>query len=203
MSVTIIEIGRTLTTDEPVSGGESYQVIAAAQLPVAYMMAKSQFRQIEQYQRSTDLDARRVSIDSVLRTSQARLKQSLDRRDLLEDRIHKNTPLILDFPRAYLEFMKRKAHPEWYTACFMRNYTNSSVWAHYGDHHRGVCLIFDVPVDDNGQSYLALTNSRHLVAFLSHSRTLAMESRLRILISSNLSHQVDRSALGRYVVQGC
>ena len=161
MSVTIMEIGRTLRTDEPVSNGESYQVIAAAQLPVAHMMARSQFRQIEQYQRRTALDARRVSIDSVLRTSQARLKQSLDRRDLLKDRIHQNTPLILDFPRVYLDFMKRKAYPEWYTACFMRNYTNSSVWAHYGDHHRGVCLIFDVPVDDNGQSYLALTNSRH------------------------------------------
>ena len=55
----------------------------------------------------------------------------------------KNTLRItLDFPKKYLNEVERLFWPNWYTACFMKTCHNSSVWSHYGDQHRGACLIF-------------------------------------------------------------
>ena len=48
-----------------------------------------------------------------------------------------------DFSGAYLKEFEKMVLPNWYTACFMKDYRNSSVWAHYGDKHRGACLIFE------------------------------------------------------------
>ena len=31
----------------------------------------------------------------------------------------------------------------YYVACFMEEANNSSVWGHYGDGHRGICLVFE------------------------------------------------------------
>lgn len=58
--------------------------------------------------------------------------------------------LILDFPDAYLNQLKRLLYPDWYVACFMRDYRNSSTWGHYGDNHKGVCLIFESEDKDEG-----------------------------------------------------
>ena len=56
----------------------------------------------------------------------------------------KNSQLVIaDFPRIYLKEMERLLWPKWYTACFMENYHNSSVWGNYGDKHSGACLIFE------------------------------------------------------------
>ena len=58
--------------------------------------------------------------------------------------LRKNNQLIVsDFPTVYLKEIENLLWPNWYTACFMKNYHNSSVWSHYGDQHRGVCLIFE------------------------------------------------------------
>ena len=55
-----------------------------------------------------------------------------------------NSQLVIpDFPVVYLNEIERLLSPNWYTACFMRQYHNSSAWGHYGDGHRGVCLIFE------------------------------------------------------------
>ena len=51
--------------------------------------------------------------------------------------------LIFDFPKVYLEQLEQVLYPDWHVACFMKDYRNSSVWGHYGDHHKGVCLIFE------------------------------------------------------------
>ena len=51
--------------------------------------------------------------------------------------------LIFDFPKVYLGQLEQVLYPDWYVACFMRDYQNSSVWGHYGDNHKGVCLIFE------------------------------------------------------------
>ena len=57
--------------------------------------------------------------------------------------LRKNIQLVIyDFPKIYLNEIERLLWPKWYTACFMKNYHNSSVWAHYGDKHKGACLIF-------------------------------------------------------------
>ena len=47
--------------------------------------------------------------------------------------------MILDFSKIYLNGLERLLWPNWYTACFMKNYHNSSVWGHYGDGHRVYC----------------------------------------------------------------
>ena len=51
--------------------------------------------------------------------------------------------MMLDFPKKYLNEIDKLLWPNWYTACFMKNFHNSSVWSHYGDQHRGACLIFE------------------------------------------------------------
>jgi hypothetical protein len=51
--------------------------------------------------------------------------------------------LFTDFVNIYLESLEKLMYPNWYTACFMTESYNSSVWGHYGDCHKGVCLIFE------------------------------------------------------------
>ncbi len=57
-------------------------------------------------------------------------------------------PMLLDFPKMYLREIERLLWPKWYVACFMKDYHNSSVWGHYGDGHKGVCLIFETEIAD-------------------------------------------------------
>ncbi len=62
-------------------------------------------------------------------------------------------PVIFDFPRVYLKLLiTHLLYPKWYAACFMRDYKNSSVWGHYGDSHKGACLIFETEVTDKGNN---------------------------------------------------
>ncbi|WP_420590893.1 DUF2971 domain-containing protein [Bacterioplanoides sp.] len=63
--------------------------------------------------------------------------------------------LLNDYPMIYVECLCDLLYPKWYTSCFMTEYKNSSVWGHYGDHHRGVCLIFESDLDGN-DSFLEL-----------------------------------------------
>ena len=51
--------------------------------------------------------------------------------------------VFVDFPEKYLEAVEQLLYPKWYTACFMAEGHNSSAWGHYGDSHKGVCLIFE------------------------------------------------------------
>ena len=48
-----------------------------------------------------------------------------------------------EFPAMYVEQLERLLWPKWYAACFTTSYHNSSLWGHYADGHKGVCLIFD------------------------------------------------------------
>lgn len=50
--------------------------------------------------------------------------------------------VFVDFPEAYVREIERLTYPDWYAACFTKNYHNSSTWSHYGDNHKGVCLKF-------------------------------------------------------------
>lgn len=60
-----------------------------------------------------------------------------------------------EFPEAYAKSLERLIYPEWYTACFMSSCENSSVWGHYGDNHKGVCLIFE-SVENNESNSIPL-----------------------------------------------
>ena len=52
--------------------------------------------------------------------------------------------LLIDFPLSFLkQLVDRLVFPRWYAACFTRECNNSSVWGHYADGHKGVCLIFE------------------------------------------------------------
>ena len=63
--------------------------------------------------------------------------------------------LLVDFPSIYVDQLRRLLWPEWYTACFVKEYHNSSLWANYGDAHKGACLIFEAD-EEGGQAHLRL-----------------------------------------------
>lgn len=70
--------------------------------------------------------------------------------------------VISSFPERYLKSSELLMYPEWYTACFMGDEKSSSVWGHYGDNHKGVCLKFKSV--SSGDSYsINFTNSEGLV----------------------------------------
>lgn len=50
--------------------------------------------------------------------------------------------VMIDFPEKYINQIDKITYPKWYAACFMEECCNSSVWGHYGDSHKGICLIF-------------------------------------------------------------
>lgn len=55
----------------------------------------------------------------------------------------KNLKFILNlFTENYLRKLENLCYSDWYTACFMSECTNSSIWGSYGDNHAGICLIF-------------------------------------------------------------
>ncbi|MDE0201927.1 MAG: DUF2971 domain-containing protein [Rhodospirillaceae bacterium] len=56
--------------------------------------------------------------------------------------------IVLDFPKKYMERLETIMYPNWYVACFLRSYSNSSTWGNYGDGHKGVCLIFKTDHED-------------------------------------------------------
>ena len=81
----------------------------------------------------------------------------LRRNVVPRDAGRKNAKLLLfDFPRIYVEELSQLLWPEWYTACFVREYHNSSMWANYGNAHKGACLIFEAIEKEGSASSLAL-----------------------------------------------
>lgn len=66
--------------------------------------------------------------------------------------------LVCDFPSHYLKQLEQLLYPTWYVACFTYDYSNSSMWAHYGDGHQGVCLVFKAD-DSKDSRWLRLRQS--------------------------------------------
>ena len=59
-------------------------------------------------------------------------------------RLSKVELLLIDYPNSFLkQLVDRLVYPRWYAACFIRECNNSSIWGHYADGHKGVCLIFE------------------------------------------------------------
>ncbi|MGX9430205.1 MULTISPECIES: DUF2971 domain-containing protein [Bradyrhizobium] len=52
--------------------------------------------------------------------------------------------VFLTFPDEFAQRVETLVYPEWYTACFMRDCRNSSVWGNYAINHTAVCLKFRV-----------------------------------------------------------
>ncbi|WP_122687365.1 DUF2971 domain-containing protein [Pseudomonas viridiflava] len=64
--------------------------------------------------------------------------------------------VFTDFPTLYVDQLPTLTQDPWYVACFMSNCTNSSIWASYGDNHKGACLIFDTIPNKYEESCLML-----------------------------------------------
>lgn len=62
---------------------------------------------------------------------------------------HNRTFIHVDFVEHYLKALRLLLHPEWFTACFMDNIGNASVWGHYARGHREVCLKFRATMQGN------------------------------------------------------
>ena len=82
-----------------------------------------------------------------------RLKQEYNFHNAFSKTVMKNQQLLLlNFPSIYVDQLDKLLWPEWYAACFAKSYHNPSVWAHYGDGHAGVCLIFEAVESTDGSS---------------------------------------------------
>ncbi|WP_417357839.1 DUF2971 domain-containing protein [Flavobacterium sp.] len=57
--------------------------------------------------------------------------------------------LLYEFSEAYVSRIEEMVYPDWYTACFMSSCDNASVWSHYGEQHKGVCLKFNTDIVGN------------------------------------------------------
>ncbi|AKN34262.1 hypothetical protein Ccar_25895 (plasmid) [Clostridium carboxidivorans P7] len=64
--------------------------------------------------------------------------------------------IVIKFPEEYLSKIEEMVYPNWYTACFMGDCTNSSSWGKYGYNHTGVCLKFKTK-EVNGLNTISLT----------------------------------------------
>lgn len=65
-------------------------------------------------------------------------------------------------PYFYLLNLEYILYLESYVACFMKEAHDSSVWAHYADGHKGVCLIFET----KNQSLTLNQNNKSIEAYL-------------------------------------
>ncbi len=97
-------------------------------------------------------------LDEVLSAIFAVHKQTSAQLDIInrcnQDNVsdYKNRNFVIsDFPENYISKLEQLIYPEWYVACFMSDFSNSSVWGHYGKNHSGVCLIFKA--DAVGESF--------------------------------------------------
>lgn len=65
---------------------------------------------------------------------------------------------LLSFPKNYLRAIEKLTYPKNYVACFTGEdaINNSSVWGHYGDSHKGICLIFK----PNEKESLSFSNAK-------------------------------------------
>jgi hypothetical protein len=61
-----------------------------------------------------------------------------------------------DFSASYVRALDELIHPPCFIACFVADPANASMWATYGDGHKGVCLKFRTTPDSEGQPALNL-----------------------------------------------
>lgn len=54
-----------------------------------------------------------------------------------------NILMYMEFPMLYIERLLELVRPNAYMVCFSYTHRNSSMWGHYADDHKGICLIFD------------------------------------------------------------
>jgi hypothetical protein len=51
--------------------------------------------------------------------------------------------LLNDLPELFVNKLETLLYPNWYSASFLSECTNSAVWGYYGDGHKGACLMYE------------------------------------------------------------
>jgi hypothetical protein len=123
------------------------------ELPISVLLDSILFmlKLAEEAKTEKELDSAFLSSEVI--DNNERFKQQYNNRTIFTDILGKNNQLVIfDFPKVYVEQLERLLWSKWYTACFMKRYRNSSVWGHYGDSHKGTCLIFEAVETDNSHS---------------------------------------------------
>lgn len=78
-------------------------------------------------------------------------------KDISKARQQRNWMTILvDFPRIYIEQIRKMIYPESYVVCFSGRNNNSAMWGNYADQHQGVCLIYET--DDKNRIPIKIEN---------------------------------------------
>jgi len=109
-----------------------------------YLRPLRQF--IKEWQKVSSVDEENQEKLKLIYSIQKELMEELDLisayklNDTSEDQ--RKRFILYEFPNAYLDEITRLTYPEGYVACFMEDCTNASIWGHYGDGHKGVCLKF-------------------------------------------------------------
>lgn len=133
-------------------------VISAEQWPYSPGHYKSSPTPIEL------LDQARQTKDPIFRQSlygSARHRES-DPVTFRMDPFRNSPRLMSQIPMLFLQHLKRLVMPRWYTACFTTNVNNTSMWSHYGDGHRGACLMFEAEEHGNGPGMALHRSGRHV-----------------------------------------
>ena len=88
--------------------------------------------------------------------------------------------LMIDYPKRYLQRLQSLLYFDWYAACFAGAAGNSSLWSHYGDRHRGACLIYDSLSTERGTlKAVKYTSQPPPVYFFQEMGTLTKEELLK------------------------
>lgn len=81
------------------------------------------------------------------------MSKRLEFRYKLKDEEVANLELFImfytEYPGMYLNRLTDLVKPNAYMTCFSKTYSNSAMWGHYADNHKGVCLIFDHSLIDS------------------------------------------------------
>jgi hypothetical protein len=57
--------------------------------------------------------------------------------------LYRNKLMVFtEYPSIYMQNIDRTMYGKWYAACFVKDCRNPTVWSHYGDAHKGICLKF-------------------------------------------------------------
>ena len=98
--------------------------------------------------------------------------------------------LTMDFPREYVDELKRLLRPKWYAACFTWNCNSIAMWSHYGENHTGACLVFHVQQHDTLMYLPMKTNER---MWLSPCQRVSYQDRLaEVDFFEEVAHLDDR-----------
>ncbi len=84
--------------------------------------------------------------------------QIKDNRLYSEQKTPNKKMMINGFPSAFSQKLIEQVYPTWFTACFMSEATNSSIWGSYAVNHTGACLIFEAEELNEERKVLGFTN---------------------------------------------